>query len=258
MQVLRQGNACWHIIFLLLEVDANEKDTLITVGTCPVPALMCMWKSKRSRSRAESKRSIRFSRGSVHKNRRNWRRHPIYGVWALNVKSAAKIKTDPLGTLLPSTTLSKEELKLGIVCATGEVAAKDQTKDEILSLFRNATEEEMNGVNDIKDEDLGVLFAVVSDMPQFCVLCVQDAYYLNGGVESAQTALESAKAAIKEIEAMNVEPEGMEALKNIYVATSAYLDFCLNVKGSLLQTSDTINEYRTTVKTAMSELDLIY
>lgn len=112
----------------------------------------------------------------------------IYGVWALNVKSAAKIKTDPLGTLLPSTTLSKEELKLGIVCATGEVAAKDQTKDEILSLFRNATEEEMNGVNDIKDEDLGVLFAVVSDMPQFCVLCVQDAYYLNGGVESAQTA----------------------------------------------------------------------
>lgn len=189
----------------------------------------------------------------------------IYGVWALNVKSAAKIKTDPLGTLLPSTTLSKEELKLGIVCATGEVAAKDQTKDEILSLFRNATEEEMNGVNDIKDEDLGVLFAVVSDMPQFCVLCVQDAYYLNGGVESAQTALESAqtalesaKAAIKEIEAMNVEPEGMEALKNIYVATSAYLDFCLNVKGSLLQTSDTINEYRTTVKTAMSELDLIY
>ena len=182
----------------------------------------------------------------------------IYGVWALNVKSAAKIKTAPLGTLLPSTTLSKEELKLGIVCATGEVAAKDQTKDEILSLFRNATEEEMNGVNDIKDEDLGVLFAVVSDMPQFCVLCVQDAYYLNGGVESAQTALESAKAAIKEIEAMNVEPEGMEALKNIYVATSAYLDFCLNVKGSLLQTSDTINEYRTTVKTAMSELDLIY
>ena len=160
----------------------------------------------------------------------------IYGVWALNVKSAAKIKTDPLG----------------IVCATGEVAAKDQTKDEILSLFRNATEEEMNGVNDIKDEDLGVLFAVVSDMPQFCVLCVQDAYYLNGGVESAQTALESAKDAIKEIEAMNVEPEG------IYVATSAYLDFCLNVKGSLLQTSDTINEYRTTVKTAMSELDLIY
>lgn len=57
---------------------------------------------------------------------------------------------------------------------------------------------------------------------------------------------------------MNVEPKGMEALKNIYVATSAYLDFCLNVKGSLLQASDTINEYRTTVKTAMSELDLIY
>ena len=90
----------------------------------------------------------------------------IYGVWALNVKSAAKIKTDPLGTMLPSTTLSKEELKLGIVCATGEVAAKDQTKDEILSLFRNATEEEMNGVNDIKDEDLGVLFATI-----LCPLC---------------------------------------------------------------------------------------
>ena len=172
---------------------------------------------------------------------------------------ARKKLTDPLGTLLPSTTLSKEDLKLGIVCATGEVAAKDQTKDEVLSLFRNATEEEMNEVKDsIKDEDLGVLFAVVSDMPQFCVLCVQDAYYLNGGVESAQAALESAKAAIKEIEAMDVEPEGMEALKNIYVATSAYLDFCLNVKGSLLQASDTINEYRTTVKTAMSELDLIY
>lgn len=99
---------------------------------------------------------------------------------------------------------------------------------------------------------------MASDTSQFYVLCVQDAYYLNGSIECAQAALESAKAAIKEIEVMNVEPKGMEALKNIYVATSAYLDFCLNVKGSLLQASDTINEYRTTVKTAMSELDLIY
>lgn len=49
----------------------------------------------------------------------------------------------------------------------------------------------------IKDEDLGILFAVASDMSQFYVLCVQDAYYLNGSIECAQAALESAKAAIK-------------------------------------------------------------
>ena len=54
-------------------------------------------------------------------------------------------------------------------------------------------------------------------MSQFYVLCVQDAYYLNGSIECAQAALESAKAAIKEIEVMNVEPKGMEALKNIWI-----------------------------------------
>ena len=118
----------------------------------------------------------------------------------------------------------------------------------------------MNGVNDIKDEDLGVLFCggkrYATILCPLCAGCVLS----ERRRRSAQAALESAKAAIKEIEVMNVEPKGMEALKNIYVATSAYLDFffCLNVKGSLLQASDTINEYRTTVKTAMSELDLIY
>lgn len=182
----------------------------------------------------------------------------IYGVWALNVGSSAKIKADSLGTLVPATKLSRKELKMGIVCATGEVADKSKTKEDILNIFRNSTEEEINQIDTLKDEDLGALFVVASDMPQFCVLCVQDAYYLNGGMDAAQTALESAKEVIKEIEATNTEPKGLDALKNIYVATSAYMDFCIDTKGSVLQASDTINGFRTTVKTAMSELELVY
>ena len=182
----------------------------------------------------------------------------IYGVWALNVGSSAKIKTDPMGTLLPATKLSKTELKSGIFFATGEVADKSKTKDDLIAMFQNATEEEKKAIDEFADEKLGAVFAIASDMPQFCVLCVQDAYYINGGIEFAQTSLESAKNIIKELEASNAEPEGMEAIKNIYIATSSYLDFCLSIKCSLLQASDTINGYRTTVKTAMSELELVY
>lgn len=182
----------------------------------------------------------------------------IYGVWAKNVGSSAKIKKDPLGTLLPETKLSKDELKSGILFATGEVADPSKTKDDMIAMFRNATEEEKSAIEELEDEKLGAVFAIASDMPQFCVLCVQDAYYINGGIEFAQSSLESAKLIIKEVENSNANPKGMEAIKNIYVATSSYLDFCLNTKGSLVQASDTINGYRTTVKTAMSELELIY
>ena len=121
-----------------------------------------------------------------------------------------------------------------------------------------AVAESVSSVLDFSLISVHFTFSVASDMPQFCVLCVQDAYYINGGIEFAQSSLESAKLIIKEVENSNAKPKGMEAIKNIYVATSSYLDFCLNTKGSLVQASDTINGYRTTVKTAMSELELIY
>ena len=184
----------------------------------------------------------------------------VYGVWAKNVSSAKRreIQTDPVKVLLPATKLSREDFRWGIFCALAESASENQTRDEILDLVHNATEEEIAQFDNITDEDLGALFVACSDMVKFSVLSVQDAYYLNGGIEFAQTALESAKEAIKEVADMDVQPEGIESLKSIYVATSSYLDFCLNTEGSVLQAADKINGFTTTVKTAMAELELVY
>lgn len=188
----------------------------------------------------------------------------VYGVWAENVSSVEKkkMKEDPLGVLLPKTSLSKRDLKLGMICAISELFAREsngQTKEETLDIIHNGTEEEIEKLlNSISDDNMGKMLLLVTDTAPFCIFSVQDAYYLNGGIEFAQKTLESAKEAIKEAADMDVQPEGLESLKNIYVATSSYLDFCLNVDGSLLQASDKINGFTTTVKTAMAELELIY
>lgn len=188
----------------------------------------------------------------------------VYGVWAKNVSSVekAKMKEDPLKVLLPATSLSRRDLKLGMICAISELYAKEsigQTKEETLDVIRNGTEEEIEKlINAIPDDNMGKMLLLVTDTAPFCVLSVQDAYYLNGGIEFAQSALESAKEAIKEAADMDVQPEGIESLKSIYVATSSYLDFCLNTEGSVLQAADKINGFTTAVKTAMAELELVY
>ena len=62
----------------------------------------------------------------------------------------------------------------------------------------------------------------------------------------------------KELETEYPDFEGLSALKSIYATTSSYLDFCLDPKGSVLQAADTLTGFRTSVKTSMGELELIF
>lgn len=60
-------------------------------------------------------------------------------------------------------------------------------------------------------------------------------------VEKAQTALDAAKAQMKELSQEYSDYEHYPNLKGYYTTTSAFFDFCNNPFGSFEQLKDTIN-----------------
>ena len=96
------------------------------------------------------------------------------------------------------------------------------------------------------------------DLFEFCVETVVNAYVVNGKVEEAQTALDTAKAQMKELSAEYSDYEHYPNLKGYFTTTSSFFDFCQNPTGSFEQVKDTVNEYKNEARDYISDLDYIF
>lgn len=102
-------------------------------------------------------------------------------------------------------------------------------------------------------------FRVMEDsLFSFCVNSVSAAYVVNGKVEEAQTALDAAKAQMKELSQKYSDYEHYPNLKGFYTTTSSFFDFCNNPTGSFEQVKQTINDYKNSARDYISDLDYIF
>lgn len=184
----------------------------------------------------------------------------IYNVWSYVAGNNKEVKADPLNQLVNHSQLSKDEVRLALMCGMAEIASKtDEDKAKVVEGFVAYTEEERAKLlADIKDETFPTIFMFVNNVPGFSVIVVRDAYQINGKVGEAKEQLEKAKTLIKELESESPDFKGLQPLKDIYVATSSYLDFDMNPEGSVLQAGDRMSGFRDTAKAGFAELELVF
>ena len=167
----------------------------------------------------------------------------IYEAWRLAIYDDEEIIDNGADYLASELSLSADEIRTGAVYTVYEDewdTMSDEEKDELIA-----------------ESDL--YFCIFEDdLFEFCVETVVNAYVVNGKVEEAQTALDAAKAQMKELSAEYSDYEHYPNLKGYFTTTSSFFDFCQNPTGSFEQLKETINKYNNEARDYISDLDYIF
>ena len=170
----------------------------------------------------------------------------VYEAWRLGIYDDDEILEDGVAHLASELSLSKEEIKEGVVYAMADLTGED---------WSELTEEDKATIKDKAD----LIFEMMEDnLFEFCVMVVCGSYIANGKVEDAQNALNNAKAQMKELSEKYSDYEHYPNLKGYYTTTSSFFDFCQNPTGSFEQVKDTINDYKNEARDYISDLDYIF
>ena len=167
----------------------------------------------------------------------------IYEAWRLGIYDDDEILDDGAAHLATELSLSADEIRAGAIYTIYQDewdTMSDEEKDELIDkadLFFSYFED---------------------DLFSFCVMAVSNAYVVNGKVEEAQTALNAAKAQMKELSADYSDYEHYPNLKGYFTTTSSFFDFCQNPTGSFEQVKETINKYKNEARDYLSDLDYIF
>lgn len=167
----------------------------------------------------------------------------IYEAWRLGIYDKDEILDDGAEHLATELSLSVDEIRAGAVYTLYQ--------DE----WDTMSEEEKDEMIDNAD----LFFNYMEDnLFSFCVMAVSNAYVVNGKVEEAQTALDDAKAQMKELSSEYSDYEHYPNLKGYFTTTSSFLGFCQNPTGSFEQVKETINDYKNEARDYISDLDYIF
>ena len=167
----------------------------------------------------------------------------IYEAWRLAIYDDEEIIDNGADYLASELSLSADEIRTGAVYTVYEDewdTMSDEEKDELIA-----------------ESDL--YFCIFEDdLFEFCVETVVNAYVVNGKVKEAQTALDAAKAHMKELSAEYSDYEHYPNLKSYFTTTSSFFAFCQNPTGSFEQLKETINKYNNEARDYISDLDYIF
>ena len=167
----------------------------------------------------------------------------IYEAWRLGIYDKDEILDDGAAHLASELSLSVDEIRSG--------AAYFVYKDEWETMSEEEKEEKINNAD--------LYFSYMKDdLFSFCVMIVSNAYVLNGKIETAQTALDAAKAQMKELSSEYSDYEHYPNLKGYFTTTSSFFDFCQNPTGSFEQIKQTVNDYKNEARDFISDLDYIF
>lgn len=167
----------------------------------------------------------------------------IYEAWRLGIYDDDEILDDGAIHLATELSLSANEIRAGAVYTIYKDewdTMSDEEKDELID----------------KADLLFTLFE--DDLFSFCVMAVSNAYVVNGKVEEAQTALDAAKAQMKELSSNYSDYEHYPNLKGYFTTTSSFFDFCQNPTGSFEQVTETVNDYENEARDYINDLDFVF
>lgn len=170
----------------------------------------------------------------------------LYEAWRLGIYEKDEILDDGVAYLAKELSLSEDELNDGVAYTMAELSNKDwsELSDEDKATFT---------------DNADIIFQMMEDdLFSFCVIVVTNAYTVNGKVEEAQNALDTAKSQMKELSEKYSDYEHYPALKEYYTTASSFFDFCQNPTGSFEQVKDTINNYKNEARNYISDLDYIF
>lgn len=170
----------------------------------------------------------------------------LYEAWRLGIYDKDEILDDGAKYLATELSLSADEIRAGVAYTVATMLGENW--DEM-------SEEDKNKYIDNADSFFS---AMEDDLFSFCVMTVTGAYTVNGEVEEAQVALDTAKAQMKELSAEYSDYEHYPNLKGYYTTTSSFFDFCNNPTGSFEQVKETINDYKNEARDYISDLDYIF
>lgn len=167
----------------------------------------------------------------------------IYEAWRLGIYDGDEVLKDGAAHLATELSLSADEIRAGAVYVLYQDEWDTMSEEE---------KEELIGSADL-------LFSYMEDdLFSFCVMAVSNAYVVNGKVDEAQTALDAAKAQMKELSSEYSDYEHYPNLKGYFTTTSSFFDFCQNPTGSFEQIKETVNNYKNEARDYISDLDYIF
>ena len=167
----------------------------------------------------------------------------IYEAWRLGIYDDDEILENGAAHLATELSLSADEIRAGAVYTLYQDEWDTMSEEE---------KEELIGSADL-------LFSYMEDdLFSFCVMAVSNAYVVNGKVDEAQTALDAAKAQMKELSSEYSDYEHYPNLKGYFTTTSSFFDFCQNPTGSFEQIKETVNNYKNEARDYISDLDYIF
>ena len=164
----------------------------------------------------------------------------IYEAWRLGIYDDDELTRNGESHLASELSLSEEE----IITAIAYIVAGDDEEADVSAM---------------REDTANLFFRYYEDeLFTFCVMVVCKAYEVNGKVEEAQDALDSAKELMKKMSEKYSDYEHYPNLKGYYTTTKSFLEFCENPRGSFEQVKDTINDYRNAARDYVSDLDYIF
>jgi len=167
----------------------------------------------------------------------------IYEAWRLGIYDDDEVLENGAAHLATELSLSADEIRAGAVYVLYQDEWDTMSEEE---------KEELIGSADR-------LFSYMEDdLFSFCVMAVSNAYVVNGKVDEAQTALDAAKAQMKELSSEYSDYEHYPNLKGYFTTTSSFFDFCQNPTGSFEQIKETVNNYKNEARDYISDLDYIF
>ena len=170
----------------------------------------------------------------------------LYEAWRLGIYDDEEILDDGAEHLASELSLNADEIRAGVAYTVAAMIGKD---------WGEMSEEDKNKYINNADSTFSVM---EDDLFSFCVMAVTGAYTVNGKVEEAQSALDAAKAQMKELSAEYSDYEHYPNLKGYYTTTSSFFEFCNNPTGSFEQVKETINDYKNEARDYISDLDYIF
>ncbi len=171
----------------------------------------------------------------------------VYEAWRLGIYDDDEILDDGCAHLATELNLSEDEIRDGVVYVVLCNISGENWED--------VSEEEKEDQRQKADNYFKYF---EDDLFSFCVMVVSAAYEANGKAAEAQTALDAAKAQMKELSENYSDYEHYPNLKGYYTTTSSFFQFCQEPTGSFEQIKTTVNDYRNEARDYISDLDYIF
>jgi len=166
----------------------------------------------------------------------------IYEAWRLGIQEGEDLT---VRTLAEELHINESDLVEGI--------CKYMLDDE----YEIATEEVLQ--KERSDARRTFSTAVSLDSGWQYVICfVENAYEVNGMLDSAKSSISSAKTIMKDMSAKYSDYEHYPALKGYFTSVNSLLSWCESPDGAFEQAKTTVNDYRNEIRDYQQDLDYIF